>query len=462
MPTAPGSSARDATLFLSCFAGPDAGKRIPLRADYLLFGRAADCNLLSDDPDVADRHATLELVDGVLHLHALGSAPLFVDGRQSGDAIVGPGQQLRIGRSTWRIEGTTATEGFVAFVDRLGNRISTAAGVEQVHGVKAKEMFSDVAKRRGEDDVETYFGVGAPQTTPPLAAVDADWPKPWAFFRVFALSLALYTGFLGAWIEFANMNLIPGLIMVGSFAIPFSLVIFFFEMNVPRNVSLYRVLRVLVVGGLVSIVLSLFGFQWTGLDSWLGAMSAGIIEESGKTLALLLVVHKRRYRWTLNGLLFGASVGAGFAIFESAGYALNAALDNGAEAMRTIIVERGALSVLGGHTLWTGLVGAALWRVRGDRPFRLDMLIDPRFLRVLGLAMLMHMIWNSPLELPFYATDIALGFVAWVLVLGFIQDGLKQVREAQATAGAATPAGFISVLAATPDGSDSAPVTGAA
>jgi RsiW-degrading membrane proteinase PrsW (M82 family) len=52
-------------------------------------------------------------------------------------------------------------------------------------------------------------------------------------------------------------------------------------------------------------------------------MSAGIIE-IGKTAALFLVIYKykKKYRWTLNRLLFGAAVGTGFSAFESAGYAL--------------------------------------------------------------------------------------------------------------------------------------------
>jgi hypothetical protein len=56
--------------------------------------------------------------------------------------------------------------------------------------------------------------------------------------------------------------------------------------------------------------------------------------------------------------------------------------------------------------------------------------------------MAMHMIWNSPLDLPLYAKEIALGAASWLLVLGMIQDGLKQVREAQAAsqATAAVPA----------------------
>src|SRR5665811_1179038 len=96
---------------------------------------------------------------------------------------------------------------------------------------------------------------------------------------------------------------------------------------------------------------SLIFFQVTNLSNLLGAAGAGIIEESGKALTLLLVVRKARFRWTLNGLLLGATVGTGFAVFESAGYALNA-LNDGAAAMREVIMERGLLSILGGHVLW--------------------------------------------------------------------------------------------------------------
>jgi RsiW-degrading membrane proteinase PrsW (M82 family) len=107
--------------------------------------------------------------------------------------------------------------------------------------------------------------------------------------------------------------------------------------------------------------------------------------------------------------------------------------------MRDVIVKRGLLSVLGGHVVWTGLVGAALWRVRGDRPFQREMLTDPRFLRVFGLCVVMHMAWNAPISLPFYGKFLVLGCAAWLLVLAFIQDGLKQLREAQAAEGVAQP-----------------------
>ncbi|MGH7230748.1 MAG: PrsW family intramembrane metalloprotease, partial [Nitrospiraceae bacterium] len=340
-------------------------------------------------------------------------------------------QQIRIGRSFWQTMRPASGQKPAGWLDHLSDRISSAAGVEKVQGFDFSETFSEVLKKRTDEEVEEYFNVGTRTTTPGLLQVNTDWPKPWVFFKLFTFSVMVYLGFVFALNEFRNPILVPGLISIGSFLIPFSILVLFFEINVARNVPLYQVIRLLLLGGILSLILSLFLFRATNLSSWLGAMSAGIIEEIGKASALLLVINKLKYRWTLNGMLFGAAVGTGFASFESAGYAFIYGLQGGADTMLEIITRRGLLSILGGHVLWTALVGAALWKVRGERRFSVDMLQDPRFLRILGLAMALHMIWNSPLELPFYAKYIALGFTAWVVILGLIQDGLGQIRREQ-------------------------------
>ena len=179
---------------------------------------------------------------------------------------------------------------------------------------------------------------------------------------------------------------------------------------------------------MLSLILSLCLYKWTKLgadSSWIGALGVGLVEETGKAAALLLVLNKLKYRWILNGMLFGAAVGAGFAGFESAGYAYRYGLD--------VITMRGWMTLCGGHVLWTALVGGALWRVRGDRKFDWVMLRDARFLRAFGLAVIMHMIWDSPLHLPLHIVHIVLGFVVWVALLGYVQSGLRQIRQAQAT-----------------------------
>lgn len=424
------------TFYLVCIAGPDRGKRARISSDLLRIGSTPDCSLLTDDPDVSGPFLGAMLVGDRVEVHALQATLPKVDGHAVNTAQLAAWQQVRIGRSLWEVHATVGASSVFDFVHRMGDHLSNAAGIEKPAEWKAREMFAEAAKRHEDDEIEAYFTVGTTFTTPSLGEIDTNWPKPWAFLRVCALSLALYYGFNFAWNEFQNVNLIPGLIMIGSVAVPLSLLIFFFEVNVPRNVSLYQVIRLLLTGGLVSIVISLFLFDFSaGLSNWLGAASAGIVEETGKVLTLLLVVRKPRFRWTLNGLLLGATVGTGFAVFESAGYALRAALsDGGILAMREVIFQRGVLSVLGGHVLWTGLAGAALWRVRDDQPFTREMLFDARFLRVLAVCMVMHMLWNSNLSFPVlgvYGKYLALGAAAWLLVLGMIQSGLRQIRDAQ-------------------------------
>jgi len=429
--------------FLTCIAGPDHGKRLALAPTELVLGRAATSNLRSDDPEVTDRFASFQLEGSRLRVRGLSDPLPYVDGHPTADALLSPGQQVRLGRSLWMVAMPGSGQSVFGLVSKLGDEISSIAGLEKPSEWHPAEMFSQVIRRHKDEEVEAYFTVGTHDTTPALLAIDTNWPKPWMFVRVLAMSLLLYLGFLWIFDQFNNIRLVPGLIMTGSVAVPFALLLFFFEANAPRNISLYQVIKLVLLGGLVSIVISLFLFKLTGLTGWLGAAGAGIVEESGKALTLLIVISRPRYRWTLNGLLLGAAVGTGFAVFESAGYALDFGVSQGVQAMKDTILTRGVLTVFGGHTIWTGLAGAALWRARGTRPFRPQLFLDPMFLRVFIFCIGIHMLWNAPFQLPAYGKYILLGIIAWFLVLEFIQAGLKQIKTAQVeevTAGHATPA----------------------
>jgi protease PrsW len=322
---------------------------------------------------------------------------------------------------------------------RLGHRVTDMAGIERLEGFSLKELFSEVFKKHSSDEVEEYFTVGTQGTTPPILAVDTTWPKPWVFFRTFLGALAVYLLFLAGWNEFGNTNLVPGLIIMGSFAVPIATLIFFVEINARKNVSLYQVIRLVFLGGILSLIISLIFFQVMEIAQlgWLGASVAGLAEEPGKLLALLAVAHIPKYRYRLNGLLFGAAVGTGFAAFESAGYALRYGLSD-ASQMKDVIMIRGMLSPFG-HIVWTAMCGAALWRVKGEQKFSLSMVTDPRFLRIFCIAVVLHMIWNSPISLPFYAKNVALGVIAWIIIFALIQDGLKELREEKERARKSAP-----------------------
>jgi RsiW-degrading membrane proteinase PrsW (M82 family) len=85
--------------------------------------------------------------------------------------------------------------------------------------------------------------------------------------------------------------------------------------------------------------------------------------------------------------------------------------------------------------LWTAITAGALWRVKGAEKFRFSMLTEPTFMRTFLIPMLLHMTWNSPflqftgfLGLAKYAL---LGTIGWYVAFTLIQQGLRQVREAQ-------------------------------
>jgi RsiW-degrading membrane proteinase PrsW (M82 family) len=415
------------SILVVCVGGPDTGKRLAVSAQPATVGRSSACEVASDDPEVAQEHLILRLDAGKVNFSASADCVAFVDSQRVATGSLAPGQQLRIGRSLWQIQNSSNSSGdLYALLGGLRDRISQVAGGEKIENFNLGEMFSEIWRKRSDEDLENYFAVGTPSNTPKLSEVETTWPKPWFFFKTFLLAALVYLGFLFAYDQFNNENLLPGLLVIGSFVMPLTLLILFFEVNVLRNVPLYQVLKLSLLGGILSLILSLFLYQWTNLGvtgNWFGALGIGLVEETGKAAALLLVLNKLKYRWILNGMLFGAAVGAGFAGFESAGYAFRFGIQN--------ITTRGLLALCGGHVLWTALIGAALWRVRGDQRFEWVMLRDPRFLRAFALAVAMHMVWDSPLDLALYSKEIVLGFIVWAALLSYIQTGLLQVRAAQ-------------------------------
>jgi len=337
-----------------------------------------------------------------------------------------------------KAEELLSEDGIKNSAKAVSGKFHEFTGTEKLEGFSIGGLFSSVFKKHTIDEIEACFMVGTRETTPDIKDVDVSWPKPWMFLRALTGSAIVYFLFLCALEWFGNPRLIPGLIMTGAMAIPLATLLFFFEMNARRNVSLYRVLRLVFLGGIISLIITLI-LSELPLDGlgWMGASIAGLIEEPGKLIALLVVARTAKYKYKLNGLLFGACVGTGFAIFESMGYALGTLLEfvfdneggvNPMEAMNVNILERGFLSPFG-HVVWTAICGAAMWRVKGSAPFALSMVKNGRFWHLAIIPVVLHMIWNADFQLPLYAKYFILGAVAWAIVLALIQEGLKELRD---------------------------------
>ena len=308
--------------------------------------------------------------------------------------------------------------------------ITEKLGLEQIENFSLKSFFSEVFRKHHPDEVENLFTIGSALTTPVLHPNMGKLPSPWLFFRILMGAVFVYVLFLLSWNEYHNINVIPGLIITGSFAVPFSLLVLFYEINTPRNVSIIRVIQLLVMGGALSIFLSLILFDLIPFLGIFGASAAGFVEEIGKLATVLLamrLIPMSRYRYRINALLFGASVGAGFAAFESAGYALRIGLADTA-AMLGNITLRGAMSPFG-HIVWTAIATSAYWIARKDHSDFPSTITSRKFLVLFSTPVALHFIWNLPLEGPFLVKFWILGFVAWVIVISLIQSGLKEMSQ---------------------------------
>ncbi|MDR3711645.1 MAG: PrsW family glutamic-type intramembrane protease [Puia sp.] len=319
----------------------------------------------------------------------------------------------------------------------IKERFSDLIGLEELKDFKLSDIFSSVFKKHTAEEMEDQLITGTSRHTPALAEIEIGWARPWLFARLLGVSAVLAVILYMGFDYFGNYNLIPGLIFVGSFAVPISTLIFFLEMNVPRNVSIFTITQLTFVGGVASLILALiFYSRFDFFTTYLGTPAAGIIEESAKLLIVALLMGKAvRYRWCLNGLLFGAAIGTGFGAFESAGYAFRTMLVRGVDAGGSSILLRGVDAPFT-HIVWTASASAALWLVKGDRPFSWEQLKAPAFLRIFVSVVLIHMVWDTgftlvPLPLVTDLKFVLLGLLSWVICLRLIQAGLRQLNKAR-------------------------------
>lgn len=317
------------------------------------------------------------------------------------------------------------------------NHLNDYVGNDRPADLNWKILFTDVTKKHTTEEAEEIFICGTRKTTPAVYEVSKDWPHPWLYSRVF---LMFAIAFALLWVccsMFRNPNALPGLMVIGSFTVPLSTLILFLELNAWRNISFYEVIKIFLVGGCASLVatLLLFSFFSVGELNFIGAFMTGIIEETGKAVIVYIFLKEIGKLSILSGLLIGASVGAGFAAFESAGYAMNYLFQGGWDVMMNVIFLRGFLSP-GGHVVWAAISGAGLViAAKAAHDTSTSLLFNAKFLRLFIIPVALHGLWDSPLSAigsSLYLVPIGLTVLAWIVVLILINMGLAEVSRTQA------------------------------
>ncbi|GGA72522.1 PrsW family intramembrane metalloprotease [Ornithinibacillus halotolerans] len=315
------------------------------------------------------------------------------------------------------------------FLNATG-KINSMVGEKGNIDLNLRDVFSAVFKKHTKEEGELIFITGTKQTTPEEHEISSSWPKPWLFSRVLLFFVITYALLYISTFSFQNINALPGLIIIGSFAVPVSLLIFFWETNAPRNISFYETLKMLFIGGASSLVVTLFLFSFLPVNQldYVGAVIVGVVEEVGKLVIVIYFVYKLNPKYILNGLLIGAAVGAGFAAFESAGYAFRFGLTHGDATMLDVIFLR-AWTGIGTHTIWAAISGAALVYVKGNENLSSNHCFNTNFLKLFAVPVIIHAVWDMPLHLlnKFYFLPIVLIIIGWIFIFTLINAGLKQI-----------------------------------
>lgn len=318
--------------------------------------------------------------------------------------------------------------------DSIVNKVSDMSGGSGPVKLHLSDLIINVFKKHTPEERDNIFICGTNLTTPDEKDISAEWPKPWLYSRILFFLSIVFIAFILLWKVFGQISAYPGIIFIGSLVVPFSLLVFFWEVNAPRNISIFNVVKIFFIGGVFSLLVTLFlnGVFYSGPLTYFGAIMIGIIEETGKIIVVAYFLRGKKEKYILNGLLIGATVGAGFAVFETAGYALNEFLNevvilkNVNSYMLYLICMRGITS-LGTHVVWTAMCGAALARVKGSEALSSNCLSNMKFLQFLFIAMILHAIWDMPFA--YYLKYVILTVVAWFIVLIQINSGLKQIEN---------------------------------
>lgn len=229
--------------------------------------------------------------------------------------------------------------------------------------------------------------------------------RRWGWIAVLLVGLTLFWLIHSALVSTQNPNLIPALLFFGAALVPSSFVAFVAGRRLDFGAGTGVVAVTALAGGAIGVTTAGFlEYRTLRLLDVLPMVAVGVIEEAAKLIvpALLLLVIRDRHPG--DGLLIGVASGAGFAVFETMGYAFVELVDSNGDlsAVDDLLVWRGLLSPAA-HMAWTGLTAAALWSAAAHGWRRRSVGL---FVFVYAVAVTLHTLWDS------LDSDIAYGVLA--------------------------------------------------
>jgi len=208
--------------------------------------------------------------------------------------------------------------------------------------------------------------------------------------------------------------LVPNLILLGTFLVPVCTVLFVLARPREAHLSVETLMVGFLAGGTAGVVLTGTTEVYVLPDHVGTNALIGVIEEGAKALIVVVVASLVRVRVPRDGMVLGATVGAGFSAFESAGYALGALIQYTDDKPVLNVLQTEALrSALApfGHITWTAILGGALFASAwATGHFRIDRRVAFTFVGVVTL----HALWDASYGWAIRVSE-GLGGEGWTL-----------------------------------------------
>ncbi len=211
-------------------------------------------------------------------------------------------------------------------------------------------------------------------------------------------------------------------------ALPYLLIILWLDRNEPEPPWLLATAfawgaigasSISIIGNFIlGVFFGLLTWDTALADQLTASFSAPLVEETSKALALwaIYLLFRNHFDNVLDGIIYGAFVGLGFAIFENFIYYMDT--DHIAETL-TLMWARGVVTAPGTHICFTAITGASLGLFRVRRAGCGRWLVATGGL---ALAMFAHFVWNTLIQL-FSSTSSPLMtlFIGLPLAVLFLQ-----------------------------------------
>ncbi|WP_217183605.1 PrsW family intramembrane metalloprotease [Streptomyces sp. AC495_CC817] len=185
-------------------------------------------------------------------------------------------------------------------------------------------------------------------------------------------------------------------------------------------------------------------------------IQAPIVEEFFKGLGVLLVflVARRTFDGPVDGVVYGALVGAGFAFTENIQYFAISLIEGGGEQLTVTFILRGVMSPFA-HAMFTSLTGLAIG-LAARRHASAGAAVGYGLVGMLG-AMLLHGLWNGSSFVNFFLLYFVLQVPLFVgFIFGIIALRREEARLTRARLGEYAAAGWFTpeevTMLATPAG----------